>query len=485
MAKYSGVSPKDAEPGLARHFERFPEHLFGMVIPEVINASVLKKRKVDELHLFLLSDLFANATETILGFGLPNAYIDVPDGKGGYKKLSVKSLKRAPTTIDDTHDFAQAGIQLWLQNLPEEAQVTLRASMDKFVGMEFITCVYGCMTVLKDAGFTLGDGRDLTDFRMPSSALPELIQHGLCFCGQKISVRVIRTTSITETELFTLKIKHAELATFRRHAQRDLAKSARKNWLARAGLWLLQWPDRAADAFFDRKEKNAAKTVVAPGLPYEGEYKKATLYVSVPSGFGRILRLFWGSHALYKVVPHGVNIDDYVQGDLEAFPEKDGKPLNFVTRMKKKYLFAPFMTKLLRRFLCPTFVLAGEKDERDFYDAISTNALGQKRKFNIVVVGSGFNWSIVVARVYVGWGFVDWILSKHVLLTDWAKFVRFCGEFFKDPLGQYNLTPDSGTYQPETELLVAMGKALQAVTPNVPVKVVPRPDPLVMSATTD
>lgn len=481
MAKYIGVSPADAEPGLAQHFERFPEHLFGTLVPEVINASTLKKRKVEGLWLFRLSDLFATTNETVLGFGLPNAYIDVPDGKGGYQKLSVKSLKRAPTTIDDTHDFAQAGVQLWLQDLPEEARVALRASMDKYVGMEFITCVYGCMTVLKDAGFSSGS-LPLTEHKMPSSVLPTLIENGLSWGGQKINVRVIRTSSVAATELFALKIRHAELATFRRHAQRNLEKSARKNVFARATLWVAGLPTRAVNAFFDHKEKQDAKQVVAPGLPYGGDYKKATLYVSMPSDVGRILRLFWGSHALYKVVPHGVNLDDFVTGSLEAFPQKNP---GFVTRLKKRVLFSPAVIKVIRKILCPTFVLAGEKDERDFYDAISTNASGQPRKFNIVVVGSGLDWSITVARISVGWGWVDWILSKHVLLTGWADRVPFCGEFFKDPLGHYNLTPDSGTYMPDEVRLVGMGKAMQAVTPNVPVNVVPRAPKLVMSTTTD
>jgi hypothetical protein len=480
-SKYLGVSPIDAEPGLARHFERFPEHLFGTLVPEVIDASFLRKRKVDGLWLFRLSDLFASSNETVIGFGLPNAYIDVPDGKGDYEKLSVKSLKRAPTSIDDTHGFAQAGVQLWLQGLPEEARVALRASMQKYVGQEFITCVLGCMTVLQDAGFTSGT-EPLTNHKMPSSVLPTLIANGLSFRGQKVTVRVIRTTSVAATELFALKIRHAELATFRRHAQRNLEKSARTNFFARAALFVASLPNRAVNAFFDHKERQTAKQVIAAGLPYGKEYKKATLYVSMPSAFGRILRLFWGSHALYKVVPHGVNLDDYLTGSLEAFPQKNP---GFVTRMKKKILFSPGVIKVIRKVLCPTFVLAGEKDERDFYDAISTHTKDQSRKFNLVVVGQGYDWSITVARISVGWGWVDWILSKHVLLTGWAKYVPFCGEFFKTEFGHYFVTPDSGTYMPDNERLKGMVRALQAVTPNVPVQGVPHPPKLVMSTTTD
>jgi hypothetical protein len=480
-SKYLGVSPIDAEPGLARHFERFPEQLFGTLVPEVIDASILRKRKVEGLWLFRLSDLFAGSNETFLGFGLPNAYIDVADGKGDYQKLSVKSLKRAPTTIDDTHGFAQAGVQLWLQGLTEEAREALRASMQKYVGTEFITCVLGCMTVLEDAGFTSGK-TPLTEHKMPSSVLPTLIENGLSFRGQKVTVRVIRTSSVAATELFALKIRHAELATFRRHAQRNLQMSARTNLFARAAQFVASLPGCAINAFFDHKEQQTAKQVIADGLPYGKEYKKATLYVSMPSWFGRILRLFWGSHALYKVVPHGVNLDDYLTGSLEAFPQKNP---GFVTRMKKKILFSPAVIKVIRKILCPTFVLAGEKDERDFYDALSTHTKEQPRKFNLVVVGGGYDWSFTVARIAVGWGWVDWILSKHLVLTGWARYVPFCGEFFKDVFGRYNVTPDSGTYMPEDERLNGIVKALQAVTPNVPVKGVPHAPKLVMSETTD
>jgi hypothetical protein len=483
--KYSGITPVDADPGYARHLERRPEPVFGLVVKRVFDASVLRKRKVQDLYVFRIPDLFNSADETFIGFGIPNAYITTPDGNGSYEKLSVKSFRRAPTTIDDTHDLVQAGIQLRLKNLPVEVRERLRVSMRKIIGEYFDTCVNGCMTVMQDAGFSSGD-KPLTAHYLPVDVLTTFLQNGLFVDGQRIDIDVIRTTSVPCAEKFAMKIAAAELATFQRHARRNLEGKARVSKGAAVGLFVMDIPRRTKEMIFGKacEEKHAHE--VAPGLPYGGEYNQLKLSISMPSTVGVLLRLMWGSHALFSIEPQGINIDDHLPGYLDAFPQANP---NFVTRMKKRVLFAPPVIWLIRKVLCPAFKEVGMLDERDLLDALRTHTDDCPNKYNIGVTGVGEDFRITIARISVGQKIADWILSKHVILTGYAdKLLRkwlnkgkpevdastrkkmgtkFCGEGWKDVDGYINVSPNSGTYQPKEDEVIAMVCVMQLAMPHL------------------
>jgi len=484
MAKYKGVTPDNAFPGDAQYFEYRPEQVFGTMVPVVVDAKIIRKRKVkpENIWVFPIYDLLANPDKVFIGFGLPNAYIAVPDGNGSYVKLAVKSLKRADTTIDDTHDLVQAGIQLVFQDLPEEGRVAILESMERVKGQRFETCWIGCATVLEDAGFTSGD-EPLSSHKLPGDVITSLIRHGLNWRGTPVQVRTYRTGGTDTIERFTLQIKHAEIATFRRHARRNLEKNARVSKMAAAGLWCMNLPAKV----LGKRDRKNQQFEIAPGLTYGGEYEKAQLSVSMPSAVGMLLRLFWGSHALFQVQPQGINIDEFLPDTLAAFPlpkatAENPKPkLSMATRLKKHVLFAEGPVRRIMGVLAPTYTAPVERDERDFHSALRTHTDKHPNKYNLVCFGEGEDWVLRVSRIQVGLGkingIVDWILAKHVLMTGWSKKVRFCGEIWKDADGAICVSPNSGTYKPDEKELDAFVAMLQKVMPHVVVKKVSYSDP--------
>jgi hypothetical protein len=498
MAKkqYSRVTPANADPGLSRYFEVRPELAFGIAVPRVHDASrALGKRKVDGVYVASQLDVVCEPCTTV-GFGTPNAFLLVPDIEGtGHDKFSAFSFHRAPAQIapsSKTHELFQAGLQVIIRNAPAQAVLELRAAMALLVGRTFKTCVRAVLTALEDAGFTAGD-QPLSSYTLPAHAMMAIMRHGLSWRGQKLDLYFVRTGHAASTEGHALRVMRSELHTLSRHGRKSLTPRAKGgSRTARALLWLLDnpvYPLSALSALviyltgslwlgvplvlittyyllrhvFGTSEE-AQPAPMAEGLPRAGNYETVNVSVSQPSAVGVFFRWLWGSHALFSVSTPRVNISKYLPNTLKPFPQK--KP-SFGTRVKKKYLFRPIVIKFMRRFLCPAFTPVGDANERDVFSMLRTHSEKSPNKYNLACTGSENEWTLAVARIDLGESFlsriglgfiarlIDWILSKHVLMTGYADCVPFCGEGWKREDGVICLSGNSGTYQPTDEELDA------------------------------
>lgn len=452
--------------GYARHFERRPEFLFGSHVDQVIDASSIRERTIKDLRVFRISDLFSGGQEIFLGFGLPNVYLTVPDGKGGYEKFAAKSLKRAPSVVEDTRNFVQSGIMLRMLNLPEHAAVKLRAAMRVHHGKKYWTCVNANLRVLEDAGFTSGN-RQLSSLYMPYALLSYLLQNGLEFEGRPVQLEVVRTTQ-ANMESYARQIIAAELLTFCRHGERMLESKAQKSkvWkgvkaVVLAPFNLLGLAGSAVG--LGGKDEPVIVREVAPALPAAVEYHNdIRVKLSVASSTGTVLRQFWGAHALFTGEQTRVDPLDYLSERLKPFPQKTP---NLVTRLKKRVLFSKWVIKLIHTVLAHDYADLGLKSERDVYDMLRTDSAKKSNKYNLVITTK----KIIIARTTVGIKVIDWILSKHVLASGYDPDVLFAGEIWKDIEGKIPMNGNSGTYQPNDEQVLAAGRYMQAVFPHLTV----------------
>lgn len=457
MAQKHAVSTAD---GYANHFERRPENdLFGGLIPQVIDATTVRERTVGDLKVFRIPDLFSGRDEIFIGFGRPNAYLVVPNGKGGYQKFAGKSLKRAPSVVEETKDFAQSGLIIRLKGLPPEAAEKIREAMQHFHGQKFWTCVNACMRVMERAGFKSGK-RSLTKRYWPYSLFTSLVKDGLTYDGKKVEFEVIRTTP-DRTEKYALRIIGAEVTTFCRHTTRNLEVKAKTSKVSRLMLGVINLPSRLIGG--GKKKAPHVIAPVAPPLPdaaFESGYQ---VRVSEANAFGAILRLFWGAHNLFEGTQQRVDVTRYLTGNLKAFPME--KP-NLATRLKKAFLFSRPVIKLIRFILAPKYAEVGTRDERDIHSMLRTHSAAQPNKYNLVLLGNQTESRFVLARITSGAKLVDWILSKHVLMSGYAEHVVFAGEIWKDEAGVIHVNRNSGTYQPSEEQLDAVVEFLKALFPH-------------------
>ncbi|CAN5321488.1 hypothetical protein BH11CYA1_BH11CYA1_15210 [soil metagenome] len=455
------------ETGFAHHFERRPEFLFGSHVDQVVDASSIRERTVKDLRVYRVSDLFSGKNEIFLGFGLPNVYLTVPDGKGAYEKFAAKSLRRAPCVVEDTRNFVQSGIMLRLLNLPAHAAEKLRASMRLHVGKKYMTCVNANLRVLEDAGFTSGP-RKLSSIFMPYALLSYLLSNGLKFEGKTVELEVVRTTQ-ANMESYARQIIAAEFMTFCRHGERMLEAKSQTSKVWRAARAVVRSPFNLVSAVGNALGLKSAAAVilreVAPALPASAEYHRDfTVKLSVASSTGTILRQFWGAHALFTGEQTRVNPLDYLRERLKPFPQKNP---NFVTRLKKRVLFSKFVIKLIHKVLAPNYADLGLKSERDIYDMLRTDSAKKTNKYNLVITVK----KIIVARTTVGVKIIDWVLSKHVLASGYDPDVLFAGEVWKDSDGVIHINANSGTYQPSDQELEAVGLYMKAVFPHLRVVV--------------
>jgi hypothetical protein len=449
----------DAAGIYAKRFECRPAFVLdGEILPDVIDASIIRERYLEELQINIvrISDVLATP-KAFIGFGLPNEFITVPAVEGGYKKADIKSVKREPTQIVDTRNLVQSGLWLVLADANEEANEALREAMQHFEGSEFWTCANGCMNILARAGFTAGD-TPLTDLFWPYECFKYLTTHDLMFKGQKIQVDVVCTSPLELTQ-FSWGIKKATWFTLFRHANRKIDKLAKKYrpvaWMRTGVTAPLRCIGLAKKKVWDKGQ------TPAPALPDDVEYHSdIEVRVSKTSRFGTLLRLVWGSHGMFEAVQTRVNPADFFEEELKPFPVVKDR----LTRIKKKYLFNEKMTRRIMRHLAEEFVSIGVRSEKSVYDAMRTN-----EKYNLVVTGH----SVRIGRVRGGKGIfkwlakaADWILSKHVLMSEYRKDTYYAAEVWKDKDGVIHINMNSGTFQPTPKHQARMMLFARALFPH-------------------
>ncbi len=446
--------------GFAQRFEFRPEFLFSNLVPKVFDAPV-REHAVDDLMVFKIADVFDNTNEIFLGFGKPNVYLVVPDGNGSYQKFAAKSLRRAKATIETERRLVQSGILIRFKGLPAHAAGLLREAMTHHLEKS-MTCVNANLRVMEDSGFS-SPKRKLSSIYFPYQLLKVLLNDGLYFEGNKVEFDVIRTTPLS-AEKYTMRIIQAELLTLWRHLDRKVHIS---NLFHKVGI--------------GGKKKSSGKRVareVAPALPSDVAYENdIEVQVSSANAAGRMFRMVWGTHALFRAVVSRVDVTQYATGGtLKAFPQPNP---SLATRLKKWILFSRPVVKTMRWLMGgANFVDIGAQSERDIYDMMRTNSDASPNRYNIVIslaeaksALAGLNASprtrITIARISVAVKLIDWILSKHVLMSGYDPAVVFAGEIWKDADGVIHVSGNSGTYRPTDEMVEAIVAFLRAVFPHL------------------
>jgi len=435
--------------GYAAHFERRPQQLFNNLVQVVTTSASVRERSLGLLKVVSIKDIFAGKNEVFLGFGRPNTYLVYPDGQGKYTKFAAKSLRREVSRMEDTRGFIQSGVLLRFTDLPEQARDRLRNLASQFDGKKYWTCVNANCQFLEKAGFTLGE-RPLSSRYSSHDLLRSVLSDGLKFDGKPVKTELVKTTPEYLQNYWGGIVKD-ELLTFCRHGRKAILPVLEKSKaLQTMDDWLMG------------KAKAWSRQVVAPALPATQPYQEdLQLSVSQPSGLGQMLRFVWGPHALFEIKQNRVDVNQFSAKTLTAFPDQMKK--NWLTLAKQNLLFSPWVVERVRENLCPKFLAFGQMSEVDLYDMLLTDAPGQNNKFNIVITGD----RIVIGKIDVRSKLVDWVLSKHVLLSGYDPDVRFAGECWKNQEGQLCVNRNSGTYRPDEETLVAMTAYLQQVFPGL------------------
>ena len=449
--------------GLAHDFETRPEYLWG-THTMVVDASTLTRERLlsaKNIKIYKWTDVFSEE-DTVLGFGVPNVFLVIPNEKAGEKpvKFAAKSFRRAPASIDETRGLTQSGINLRFKNLPPGAVEALWVAMKNHVGEKNATCVNANARVLHEAGFTSG-GKPINRIYFPVKLLRTLLKQGLEYKGQKIDFDVVKTTS-NNLENHGWRVIASEVLVLKRHLIDPIFK--------RFYFWR-KWGAN--------KARRQPERIVAPELPDNVDYKKdIRVRMTRSSKLGGALRAFWGPHVMYEVQQSRVDVNDHLPRTLQAFPKKNRKwwkPKRLFATVKEKFLFSKPVIWGIRKILAKSYDSIGSQSEKDIYKMLRTHTEEQPNKYNMVVTkghpDKGTEDRIVIGRLqtkgFIRSKFMDWVLAKHVLLSGYDDDVRYACEVYKDQEGVIHINMDSGTYQPGAEELKGVVAFIRAVFPHL------------------
>lgn len=404
----------------------------------------------NKLRVANLTDIFSEG-KLFLGFGRPNVYLAIPgiNPRGlGYSKVDAKSLKRADTKIVETFDRVQSGLLLVFKDLKPDQVDRIIKSAEAHQGTRRWTCVNANCHILSDAGFTL-NGEPMTQYFFPVRLFHDIVKHGLELDGQPVAFDIVKTTP-GYLEDIGLSITHAVLTTLCRHGEK--ACSPLKEKIAK-NTYLMKIQDKLGLALFKEAQPQLQKpiyepVVVRPQIP-EDQIRDYNLRVSEPSKLGTILRLLWGPHTLFEIDLPSETINQALPDTLKAFPDPNPST---VTRLKKHFLFSQTMVGLIRSQLSHSYMNVGPQGHDRFFDMIRTHDDNYPNKYNFVLTGD----RLIVMKLELGNEKADWVLSKHVLMSNYSSDVRLAGELWKSADGTIHFNNNSGTYKPGSDLSNAL-----------------------------
>ncbi|CAF3614536.1 unnamed protein product [Rotaria sordida] len=405
----------------------------------------LEETEYENLKLISLDKLFDNKNETFIGFGLPNVYLTIPnEPKDGYDKFAAFMFWRQLSAIIPTKGRVQSGFLIRLRDLPENITEIIRQSMKKHSNQRHVSCAYASACVLNSAGFT-SSGADLRNHFGARALFQQIYEYGLEFKGKPLTLDFIRTTQSTLEEHFH-QVRKKELTSIGRTFKKIYNECSTS------------------------KDKTRAPLIVANDIPMNpivisNVPSLTRLQISRPGRIGAIVRKIWGSHTLFRAIPNTEKIDisNYLPQTLQAFPSKNP---DLFTRIKKYFLFSRPVVITIRKNMASLWDDHGEFSSGSLASMMSIHTSKDPHPYNIVITGNhliGMHHNPILNSKLV-----DWLLSKHVLISGYDDDVRFAGEAWmvheQDGVALH-LSNNSGTYRPNEEQLI---KAAQFVSDAFP-----------------
>jgi hypothetical protein len=435
------------------------ETLFGNLIP-INDASHLisEKQTNQEIKIFKIDEIL-NKDSVFIGFGKPNVFLAF-EHEGNTCKFDAKSLKRKKSEMVDTRNWAQSGLLFNLLNLPDNAKYNIKKSVNSFTGSSHWTCVNSNCRVLNRAGFTSG-GQDLSKFYFPMSLAKQIIRHGLEFQGNKVEVEIIKTVP-NYLESFGISVIKSQWSTFYRHSKRYF-----KNLSKKYPFWKLL--NTIKHSIFDRFKKlkdNKIEDVVTLFPEHITSDSYFELSISKPSKIGLLGRYIWGPHAFYQIKQDPNYINKLLPTKLIKYEAKKNTFFNF---LKKNVLFNETVCNFINKHLAYEKEIFNNCTEKELFNMLRTSTDNKPHRYNLVITQD----SISVIKIGIKYKIIDWILSKHILLSDKSTDVRFAGEFWKESDGSIYFNNDSGTYAPDTKTVIKTEILLKSIFQNINIISVP------------
>lgn len=398
-----------------------------------------------DIDIISTSKLFKN-DEVILWIGKPNVFLLIPDWKGNHVRFAAKSCWRWESKLERTRWVVQSGIFFILQGLTNNQIIDIRESAKMHEWERNITCVNANTKVLNDAWIKLWNNENLDDIYLPISVFRSIEKYGLKINDIILDIEKVKTTS-RYLENQALQINKAVWLTIFRHAIRFIS-GLKKNKVNKKSKSINEEREIAQNNIVNR---------------WKTSLSDLSLKVSNPSKIVVPLRIMWWAHTIFTLNQNRVDIDKYLPSTLKAFPQENP---SLITKIKKIILFNKYIVSGINKLLQNWTSSFQGKSEFAIHNMFETQNNEKQNKYNIVASKS---W-LTIAKIDIKNKIADWILSKHVLISNYNDSVRFAWEVWKDKNGIIWVNNNSWTYMPNKEQLSKFIDYLKQIFPNVDIR---------------
>eukprot|EP01124_Arcella_intermedia_P021289 TRINITY_DN2949_c0_g1_i1.p1 TRINITY_DN2949_c0_g1~~TRINITY_DN2949_c0_g1_i1.p1 ORF type:complete len:805 (+),score=231.12 TRINITY_DN2949_c0_g1_i1:290-2416(+) len=371
--------------------------------------------------------------------GIPNVYLGHVYGQKSVKIVAAKSLYREETKVVETQGRVQSGIIFVGLDLTAEEITMMRERAYQREGLSSITCLNESMNILSSAGFGEKSGINVLEMILPHNFLYAMLTGSIkpVLNGREFKYAIVKTTPKSLEEYYNA-IRTATVFTPFRHLGRFLDSEVAREERKRIARRITQ----ENEAKFHQLHLNK---------PEENPQNVYAVEVSETSSLGAFFRKIWGTHVIAKIqVGANPKFSPFLEENLpQCLKEFDRPSLDFFTKVKKNLLFSQSVVDLIRSHLTQNFDRYDNFTQQNLVNLLVPEVDGNEMKYNFVVTSR----ELIIISNSVRIGFVDWILSKHVLISGYSHDVRFAGEVWMDEEHSLHINANSGTYRPTEEQL--------------------------------
>jgi hypothetical protein len=374
-------------------------------------------------------DIFTPNT-VVLGFGEPNVWMGVI-GERKVHTYAAKSLWRAPTSIEESDGKVQSGVFIVPTSLNQATieQIIAASQASAEAKTRTISCAKSNSSILSKCGFTIRGGKSI-EHHLPHHLLKDILDNGLELDGKEVKFFCFISSPLS-LQAFYNSIITAEQTTFIRHMNRCMPISPEEK------------QERAKQ--IKRVETENAKLLLS--TTPETKELKLHVYVSrTSSWFGLYFQRWFGAHRIYRIALNPKVVDAILSEKLVAFEHVEA---SFMKSLKQNWIFNTHVVAWIRSWMALRFDNLGWLSEEDAVAHLLPTETGEVKRYNFVITGD----SVYFCLLNVKNEWVDWVLSKHTVVSGYSDDVRFAGEMFTKDGKTIHINLNSGTYRPTEQQL--------------------------------
>lgn len=173
---------------------------------------------------------------------------------------------------------------------------------------------------------------------------------------------------------------------------------------------------------------------------------------SVPTRFGQSCERVYDEYPIYKFPVPPQMIDQYFPGVLRSFPTKS------VSDVTKHFLYYSKPIVVVTRYQ-----YKDEQTKTITFDNFLKETHATPPRYNFVILNDCLSLIRIPRLRHVTYQ----LLSKHIILSNRSKSVRFAGEMWMDEEGHLFFNNNSGTYRPNDQMLEQAIKFFDVLFPTL------------------